>query len=224
MATSGLREVLCRIRVNMSLPSSPHQCNGVVTSQLDLHSNVSTELPVSLHDLNNSFDIPMETRLQWANETILKFRGLSDVHHHHHHDIRPWDLVLNLNGSVENVAKFPPELMVPECLPPTESQLQEYPSRYRLPTPISNQISSKLELTRRTENFALGSLLYELISSKRPFQDDEDDRQIQSKYIKGEFPEDVWGLPLATIILSCWCERYAKEDIKSGMLTSAYIT
>ncbi|KAH9208333.1 hypothetical protein DL95DRAFT_480494 [Leptodontidium sp. 2 PMI_412] len=85
--------------------------------------------------------------------------------------IRDWDLVLNLDGSVENI-------------PSTQaasSQIEKvYPSCYRLPPVIWNRLSTNAEKIQRAELFALGSIFYELISGEQLFADigpDENDEE-----------------------------------------------
>jgi hypothetical protein len=205
------KEALCRIRGKSSLSS-----NG------DGHGSSATEPVVEQpdHDTSAHHDVPLlalcdcpnphlETRLRWA--AVIAKRFLNDPESDYHYGIRDWDLVLDLDGSIENVSNRPsPSTSI------TETQHTVYPARYRLPKPITDRLSSGEERIRRAELFALGSLLYECISCKRPFHDRgddvEDDEEIQSRYAKGEFPDDIWGLPMAMTILGCWCLEFAMEN------------
>ena len=74
--------------------------------------------------------------------------------------IRNWDLVLSLDGSVENIAQNPPTFSVPA---------KRYPARYRLPEVISDQLTLNKDKIRRAELFALGSILYEVIACYQLF-------------------------------------------------------
>jgi hypothetical protein len=59
--------------------------------------------------------------------------------------------------------------------------------------------------------FALGSLLYEIISGKQPLENVGDD-DVQRRYTVGEFP-DVSLMPLGNVILHCWGqEKQVRRD------------
>ncbi|KIW76726.1 hypothetical protein Z517_09170 [Fonsecaea pedrosoi CBS 271.37] len=62
----------------------------------------------------------------------------------------------------------------------------------------------------RAELFALGSTIYEIWTTTRPFQDDPDD-MVEEKYKCRRFP-DVDALPVAGIIKGCWYGTYDSAD------------
>ncbi|KAH7333295.1 hypothetical protein BKA65DRAFT_479850 [Rhexocercosporidium sp. MPI-PUGE-AT-0058] len=116
--------------------------------------------------------VPHATLLQWIESISYMFFQRQDMTHYS--CIRDWDLVLDLDGSVENIAS-----------------------------------------DIRVEFFALGSILYELISGNQLFgdigPDEKDEEQIRSLITEEKFPEDLWALPMAPRILACWCPAFAKE-------------
>ncbi|KAI9746309.1 MAG: hypothetical protein M1818_000020 [Claussenomyces sp. TS43310] len=148
------------------------------------------------------------TRLQWAksiSDLFLAASGSKD-----RSCIRDWDLVLNLDGSVENIAQNPPAFPVPAKL---------YPARFRLPAAISDRLSTDGERIQRAELFALGSILYEIFSGHQPFYEVPEsvdaEEKIRALIGRGDFPDDIWGLSKAPRILGCWCPAFAKEMLTS---------
>ena len=191
---------LCRIQVNTSRSVSKESEAAVAAEALEPKqpSTISTPL------IGTSDSIPHATLLQWIesiSNMFFKRQEMTD-----HSCIRDWDLILNLDGSVENIANNKA----------ASSELERvYPVRYRLPSVIWNRLSTNQERIQRAELFALGSILYAVISGKQLFgdigQDKEDEEEIHSLITKGEFPEDLWSLPMALRVLACWCPAFAKE-------------
>jgi len=97
--------------------------------------------------------------------------------------------------------------------------LRGYPARYQIPKAILDRIDSTEENVKRTELFALGCILYQVISGKIIFPDldhgEKYDQQIQRRYVEGLFPDDVWELGKGVRILACWCPEFAKELLDS---------
>ena len=148
-------------------------------------------------------------RQKWAEAVITQF--LEGRITRQNFIIRDWDFVLNLDGSVENLANLLHASLAPPSSSATKSTWKVYSARFRLPDSILHRLRSDEERTDRQESFALGCILYELFTSKRVFHswdDGEFDERIQVRYTAGHFPEDVWGLPMATAILACWCPRF----------------
>jgi hypothetical protein len=115
--------------------------------------------------------------------------------------VRDWDLILSSDGSVVNMASNDMPSLEPERV---------YPVRYRLPVEILSRLKTNEERIQRSELFALGSILYELISGKQLFHEEEEEN-IQTMISQGAFPQDLWTLPMAPRILACWCPAFAKE-------------
>ncbi|PQE27913.1 Interferon alpha-inducible 6 27 protein [Rutstroemia sp. NJR-2017a BBW] len=120
--------------------------------------------------------------------------------------IRNWDLILHLDGSVENIAQNPLTFSEPAKL---------YPVRYRLPEAISDRIIISQDRIQRVELFALGSILYEIIAYHQLFHEIyegvDNEEKIQSLIAKGEFPDDLWGLSITPTILGYWCPKFQEE-------------
>lgn len=148
--------------------------------------------------------LPLKLRLQWAksiSELVLDRGDLSDVC-----GVRDWDLFLKLDGSVVNCA---------ENASPT-LPIRLYPARYQIPSVILDRLSSSPKKTERAELFALGSILYQVLSSEEIFSclnDAQSEAEIQSRFVRGEFPENVWGLPDAVRILGFWCPRFTNDMV-----------
>ena len=65
-------------------------------------------------------------------------------------------------------------------------------------------------MVKRAERFALGSLLYEVMTTKEPFEELRDD-EVQDHYARGIFPDDVFSMAMGPYILGCWCREFEKE-------------
>lgn len=174
-----------------------------------MNSDVATSESQPLLPLSDFHNIPHETRLQWTKSiSDLFFAGLKLKDRS---CIRDWDLVLSLDGSVENFANNP------SSTPSYPAKL--YPARYRLPKVVLDRLSTNEGKIQRAELFALGSILYKVISSNKIFHEmggsADDEEKIQLLIAIGEFPEDIWGLSTAPRILGCWCPAFAKEMLAS---------
>jgi hypothetical protein len=157
--------------------------------------------------LNNYEEIPFDTRLKWITAITELFLGPSEPKLGG--GVRDFDLVLKSNGSIENLAETTTSTRNSEG-----DQLREYPAWYQIPRPILENLDCIEEKIKRTELFALGCILYELISGHglcTDLGDKENGNSIQRKYKEGLFPDEVWGLDKAVRILACWCPAFAKQ-------------
>lgn len=179
------QEAICRVRV-MESASQEEQ-----TQDISDASQKCNEQPS---------DIPLQTRLQWAESISEKFLDRQNLDTGY--GIRDWDLVLGLDGSVENHA---------DNTLPASPLTRAYSARYRIPKVIIERISSDEENVKRKELFALGSLLYEVFSGNKIFSSEKGEEHIQAYFVGGKLPEDIWGLPCAVRILACWCPGFAKD-------------
>ena len=158
--------------------------------------------------MGNSQDISDKTRLKWIKAISDMFFTRTELSSNS--CVRDWNIILGLDGSVENIVDDIATPHAPE---------KKYPARYQLPSAISNSINTT-ETIHRAELFALGSILYQVISEKELFRemgsDEEDGETIQSLITEGKFPEDVWSLPMAPRILGCWCPEFAKKMLEAN--------
>ncbi|KAK0701567.1 hypothetical protein B0T26DRAFT_523377 [Lasiosphaeria miniovina] len=129
----------------------------------------------------------METRLMWAREIAREFLSWSNGD-----SIRPWMFICSFDGTVERLAMQPPK----------GDYDKVYPVRCRIPPGTILRLG-KEERNKRSEMFALGSLLYEVNSGNKPFKELNDD-EVQLRFSKGKFPDDVESLQLCPAILFCW--------------------
>ena len=142
-------------------------------------------LPINVSD---------ETRLELSLQ-LIKF-----IHRPPLEDIRPISFILNPDGN------FKAE---PIHMPVNEKPVF-YSARYRIPPSTICDLDSK-EQVRRSEKFALGTLLYELNTGKRIFDGQSDD-EIQNNYCNGNtFPslESLEPAGMQCIIYACWSAEFA---------------
>ena len=145
-------------------------------------------------------DVSIETRKMWTIGVMEHIGGGSE-----HTSIRPWDFVARLDGSVESLAT-----------PTSEDDLSEgYPARFQIPPATLHGLETG-EKVRRAENFAMASLLYEIMSGRKPFEE-LSDSDLQNRFTRGDFPDDAATLPSSLFILSGWSEEFSKEIARLGM-------
>jgi hypothetical protein len=121
---------------------------------------------------------------------------------------REWDFILDYNGTIENVGKV---------VDPTdfESPVKDYPPRYRLPLNLENFATSTEEHIQRQELFALGGIFYHILFGRELFYTISDAEGVaemfKARFLRGEFPEDVWQIPMASVVLGCWSPEFATK-------------
>ena len=195
----------CRIRIETTPQIKEGQVNSeneLLFTQPDHEDAVPENLP--LLEQTDGNNINLETRLKWVKEVTETFLGASKAVRSAR--VRDFDLVLKSDGSIDSHADN-------SANPSGEKEkekLRSYPARYQIPKSIVDKIGPVEEQIKRTELFALGCILYELISGNQLFPD-LDDEGIQTRYARGEFPDDVWQLSKAVRILACWCPDIAKQ-------------
>ena len=143
----------------------------------------------SVFALKDCSDVRIETRTKWAHEVIKYFGGS-------HERIRPWNLLARLDGSVESLA-----------LPASRGEV--YPARFQIPPGSLHELDRDAKV-KRTEMFAMASLLYEIMSGRQPFEGLTDD-EVQNRFSNGDFPSDAASLPNSLSIYSGWSEKFSQE-------------
>ena len=152
-----------------------------------------------MKDIKGLPDATEKLRLQWVEGIDKLFSsGPSSVA-----NIRPWDILLLKDGSVE-------------VLSLEEGGRSSYPSRFRIP-PCNVRGLDEAEKVKRAERFALGSLLYEVMTTNKPFEELSDE-QVQDHYSRGLFPDDVFSVAMGPYILGCWSVEFAEEMERLRML------
>ncbi|KAL9102143.1 MAG: hypothetical protein Q9163_002674 [Psora crenata] len=138
-------------------------------------------------------DVDLETRLQWEREV----RELFGATHDH---IRPWDILAKPDGSIELLS--------------TESTAVGglYPARFQIPSSCLRGLGHGQRI-KRTEMFAMASLLYEMMTGRQPFEELTDD-EVQQRFSEGDFPDDAASLPNSLYIYSGWSEEFSQELTK----------
>ncbi|KAH8731033.1 kinase-like domain-containing protein [Phaeosphaeriaceae sp. PMI808] len=59
-----------------------------------------------------------------------------------------------------------------------------------------------------TEIFAVGSLIYEIMTDKRPYDEIEDEDEVEELFGKGNFPSTTY-IPLGNVIRKCWLDGFS---------------
>ena len=174
-----------------------------LTCRIRLHKaekyDADTDQPEesAVFDLKDCQEVGIEVRTQWARE-IMKYFDIT------HESVRPWDFLARLDGSVK-------------LLPQSVSQGEVYPARFQIPLDTLRELDQP-EKVRRAEKFAMASLLYEILSGMKPFEE-MTDGEVQSRFSNAVFPEDAMSLPYSLYIHSGWSEEFSQEVNKRGMLS-----
>ena len=170
------------------------------TAGLDGHTTAN-----SLLDLNDYREIAYETRMKWMDAISALFLGGNKQDNAT--CVRNFDLVLKTDGTIKTLADHCPEPAL------GEDQLGVYPAKYRIPEAILEHTGPVEDRAKRVELFALGCILFQLISGDAIFPDlgNDKDKEIQQRYVDGFFPAGVWELDKTMRILACWSPDFAKE-------------
>ena len=145
-------------------------------------------------------DVGTEIRTRWADEVIKHFGQTGEPLS----SIRPWDFIAGLDGSVDSLPT-----------PGLEGDLVEgYPTRFQIPPSTLYGLDHK-EKIRRAEMFAMASLLYEIMTGRKPLEELTDD-EVQHRFMNGDFPEDAAALPNLLFILSGWSAEFSQELTRRG--------
>ncbi|MCJ1254776.1 hypothetical protein MMC24_002592 [Lignoscripta atroalba] len=155
----------------------------------------------SLSTLRECPKIPTAIRQKWVRQLSKEFQLQPNKTKQ---AIRPWDLILNEDGTVESCA---------EPFAPKEGHGYVYPAHFRIP-PCTIEDLLPDDQVKRAELFAFGSVLYHIYTGKKPFEEvdsDDDDDQVQSRFLNADTPPDLTSVPSWPIILSCWSLEFAKE-------------
>ncbi len=155
----------------------------------------------SIHEVDG---IPEEVKKQWVGKVAEYIWDPHSDQKGSKQIIRPWDFILNSNGSVDS-------LPVPKLEEGSSSGV--YPAHYRIP-PSSIEAFDRQEQIDRQERFAFGTLVYEIASGKKPFEGLSGE-EVQQRYSNGEFPDDVRSLPpsLLITVLSFWSFEFANKSM-----------
>ena len=163
-------------------------------------TNITCRFQVLL-PLSDCHDPSIEIREKWAMAVMKHFEGRTE-----YTSIRPWDFVARLDGSVESLAT-----------PTSEDSLSEgYPACFQIPHGTLHGLETN-EKVERAEKFAMASLLYEIMTSRKPFEG-LSDNEVQNRFTRGDFPDDAATLPLWLCILSGWSKEFSEEVARTSML------
>lgn len=141
--------------------------------------------------------ITLRERLQWACDAA---ESLHLLHSHGiiHSDLKPENLLLDSNSRLKIIdfsgSSF--DGIVGSAIEST---------RFFLPRPL------KEPPTVKTDLFALGSTIYEIMTSRQPYEDLSDE-EVEARYSQQMFPS-VHEIPCGQVIMDCWrCEIPTAEE------------
>ncbi|KAH8696940.1 kinase-like domain-containing protein [Phaeosphaeriaceae sp. PMI808] len=157
-----------------------------------------------LIDLSNAGRVPpLEDILRWALQltealSYIHSRGVLQVDIGAHNALLDWDE----NVKLSDFAGSSIDGSTPTVLPSRKSQNPNLPED-------APSVQSEI--------FALGSMLYEVVTTRQPYYD-KSESELKKLFSKGEFP-DTRALILGEIITGCWKSKYGDvqgvmEDIK----------
>lgn len=191
---------ICRIRVALK-----------ETTDLNLdripRSGQAGETTSRIVDIRDCPNVTDEARIQWAQGILEHLtQSKESVDDARKNYVRPWDFLVTEDGSV---VKLPPtDIPIPPAPQQTVIGTHCYPSCFQIPPETLQGLSIQNQI-ERYEAFAIGSILYEVLSGRKPFED-LDTKEAQRRFQIGEFPEDARSLPLSILIYMCWSQEFAK--------------
>ena len=148
----------------------------------------------AVFDLKDCPEVGIEVRIRWASNVVKYFEVIHD-------SIRPWDFIGELDGSIR-------------LLPSLSPTGDVYPARFQIPQETIRELDHH-EKVRRAQMFAMASLLYEILSGKKPFEELTDD-EVQYRFSNALFPDDAITLPNSLLVYSGWSEEFSQELNKRG--------
>ncbi|KAL8698471.1 MAG: hypothetical protein Q9201_006552 [Fulgogasparrea decipioides] len=143
----------------------------------------------AVFDLKDCPEVGNEVRMQWASQVVKYFSVAHD-------SVRPWDFIGKLDGSVELLSLSAPAGDL-------------YSAQFRIPPETIRELDHP-DKVRRAERFAMASLLYEIISGKKPFEELTDE-EVQHRFSNADFPDDASSLPNSLLMYSGWSEEFSEE-------------
>ncbi len=165
-----------------------------------------------------SIDIPSREKrpspstrlLKWAEDIVQDGSKLAYLEHGRpEHDGAFYlpDLSVVLKGGDAKLLVTPQDSH-PFDLSDPDSQ---YPAHFRIPPATLVDLPVE-ECMTRARNFALGSLIFALMTGKPPFAN-VDDRIVQQNFENGMYPPETMQFPMEISIpvLGCWSREFAKE-------------
>ena len=161
--------------------------------------NDTLEVPCGIRPVKQDAPIDFTDREQQALRLIALFHPTSE----RATQIRPMSFILE-----DGIVQLEDVKMLPDRPRPGV-----YPLRYRIPHSTISNLPLE-EQVWRSEKFALGTLLYEVLTGQNIFEG-ESDELVQDHYISGTFPdltateylsESLWP----SVIYSCWSAKFGR--------------
>ncbi|KAI9773273.1 MAG: hypothetical protein M1839_002185 [Geoglossum umbratile] len=142
--------------------------------------------PTGLVGLSDCLNVEDDVRRKWVVAVAGAFGRAPDAPD----TIRAWDFVLNLDGTVGTQSTAAPG---PNCV---------YPIHFRAPQSTLAEVD-QAERAKRAEQFAFGSLVYEIMTNRKPFEGLTDE-EIDKQFSAGEPPDDILTIPAWPMIYLSW--------------------
>lgn len=143
--------------------------------------------------------------LKWAMQIL---RGFQHLHSHSvfQYDIGCHNILLDSNNNAK-LSDFSGSLI-------DDGKIEVAPETRSTHPCLINDWDMSIKPTAKTELFAIGTVLYEMSTIYKPYQD-KDDSEVEELFLKGLFP-DTTGMLLGNIIQKCWTDKYhdTKEVIE----------
>ena len=174
------QQLTCRFHVNKAEYDDDND---------DDDDNVQPEGSATLFDLKDCPEVGIDIREKWVLEVVKCF-GTSN----NSTSIRAWDFLGNLDGSIELLPISPPSA-------PEGAEDYSYPARFQI-TPATIRDLNHDEKVKRTEKFAMASLLYEILSGTKPFEEVTHEDEVQKRFNHAVFPDNAKDLPSLLLVYS----------------------
>lgn len=146
----------------------------------------------TLFEVKDCPEVGEEIRLQWVGKILEYFKDTHD-------SLRPWDFIGALDGSIKLLS-----------MPGLKGDV--YPARFQIPPETIRELDHN-DQVRRTERFAMASLLYEILSGRKPFEELTDE-EVQHRFSNADFPDNAKDLPNSLALYSGWSEEFSQELTK----------
>jgi len=111
--------------------------------------------------------------------------GLDYLHHHHvvHADLKPANVMLCADGSLRII-----DFGIARWAKGRPKSLGGYPQHLGTPEYMAPEIVKGKRGDARTDLYVLGAMLYEMITGRRPYEDQHEDKQLVARLVGDPLP------------------------------------
>ncbi|KAL9129664.1 MAG: hypothetical protein Q9217_001943 [Psora testacea] len=183
------------VQIYQRLGSHPRICKYLGSTETDITLERHTEcVRKRLHDLRRLGGEPtLQTALKWSLQTAegqayIHSKGVLQA------DISGGNLLLNKNNDIVLCDFAGSSIDGSKSTVAHGTRFERPHKNWDLPPTIAEEL------------FALGSMIYEIWTTRQPYED-EDERVVEQNFTEGRFPE-VGHLRVGGIIIGCWKGSY----------------